>query len=113
MVSKSASSDSSSTDVKLQDVLYVTALLGRMLTMREVAAIAVIKFFPMVISLLESLSLLVQEGKTSLMVRQILLMARVRRTRRIMGRRKLLIMALLMEFRVLLLFLLFLKSYNR
>ena len=38
--------------------------------MREVAAIAVIKFFLMVISLLESPSLLVQEGETSLMVKQ-------------------------------------------
>ena len=88
-------------------------LVGRMLTVQEVVAIAVIRFFPIVISLLVSPSLLVQEVETSQTARQILLKARVRRTGRILGRRKLLTMALLMEFRVLLLFLLFPESYNR
>ena len=61
--------------------------------------------------LLASPSLLVREEETSLMAKQILLKARVRRIRKILGRKKFLIMVLLMEFRLL--FLLFLRSYNR
>ena len=93
--------------------MSTTVSLERMLIVQEVAVIAVIKFFPRVFFLLASPSLLVQGVEINPMVSQILLKAKVRRIREVLGRRKLLIMVLEMEFQVQLLFLLFLRSCSK